>query len=109
MIYLSDVNIDSGPHTYMRTTHKPFTSDKIRSRIGAYGRYNDCEIYELFGESNEVQICGTAGTVILVDTSGFHKGQILGAGRTRVMAQIEFVDCGLHFGHKVKLNNQIKE
>ncbi len=109
MIYFSDVCLESGPHTYMSTTHKPFTTDKIRARIAPYGRYNDYVIYELFDKSNEVQICGKAGTVILVDTSGFHKGQILREGRTRIMAQIEFVDCGLHFGHKEDVTKQKRE
>jgi len=105
MIYLSDVCTESGPHTFMKTTHKPFKSDEIRKEMHPYGRYNDDQIYYLIDKSNEVKICGNAGTVILVDTSGFHKGQILGKNHTRLMAQIEFVDCGLQFGHKHQKQN----
>lgn len=48
------------------------------------------------------RVCGEAGTVILVDTSGFHKGQPLDYEMHRVMAQIEFVDCGPQFGRTLE-------
>ena len=75
MIYLSDVCSGSGPHTYMRKTHKPFKDEKTWRQIKPYGRYTDEQVYSLFGRENEIKICGGAGTVILVDTSGFHKGR----------------------------------
>ena len=83
MIYLSDVCSGSGPHTYMRKTHKPFKDEKTWRQIKPYGRYTDEQVYSLFGRENEIKICGGAGTVILVDTSGFHKGQILMKGHSR--------------------------
>ena len=70
-IYLTDVNSDNGPHCYVKGSHirkpKYLLSD---------GRKTDQEIYSYYqGDCQE--ICGKAGTIIIADTRGFHKGKSL--------------------------------
>ena len=102
MIYLSDVDTKSGPHTYIKGSQKPFSVKMLQEGIPLFGRYLDEQVYSIFGKQNEAEICGDAGTVILVDTSGFHKGKPLEHNRNRVMAQLEYVDCGIQFGRTLQ-------
>ena len=48
-----------------------------------------------------VEMCGKAGTILLVDTSGFHKGKELNYNRHRTMLQTEFGDATIQFGRKL--------
>ena len=48
-----------------------------------------------------VEICGKAGTILLVDTSGFHKGKELGYNKHRIMLQTEFGDASSQFGRRI--------
>lgn len=69
-IYLSDVDLDSGAHTYIETSHgtqKP--AHLSRSR-----RYDKKELTDYYGEEKEIVFGAPAGTIIAEDTSGFHKG-----------------------------------
>lgn len=71
-IYLNDVDIEHGPFTYVRESHKikiPYNKSKIR--------WGDQEIEKFYGKENICHLTGEAGDVILADTSGFHKGLFL--------------------------------
>lgn len=68
-IYLNDVDINHGPFTYVRGSHKlkiPNNKSKIR--------WTDDEIEAFYGKDNIHHLTGSAGDVIIADTSGFHKG-----------------------------------
>ena len=67
-IYLNDVDINHGPFTYVRGSHKlkiPNNKSKVR--------WTDNEI-EAFYKDDVHNLTGSAGDVIIADTSGFHKG-----------------------------------
>ncbi len=69
-IYLSDVTIDSGAHTYIEGSQgmgKP--AHLSRSR-----RYERNELIDYYGAEKEIVFSAPAGTIIAEDTSGFHKG-----------------------------------
>src|SRR5690606_20801730 len=68
-IYLNDVDIDHGPFTYVRGSHK-LKIPNNRSKI----RWTDNEIEAFYGKDNVHNLTGSAGDVIIADTSGFHKG-----------------------------------
>lgn len=53
MIYLSHVDTKSGPHTYIKASHKPFTEEMLRAGIVPYGRYTDKKIYSMYNEKDE--------------------------------------------------------
>ena len=82
--YLTDVTSKSGPHVYIKGTHRerprPFTEDRRFSDEEASG----------FGE-RRTEITGPRGTIVAADTSGLHKGKIVEQG-TRLILQIEFTN-----------------
>ena len=71
-IYLTDVNINSGPHCYVKETHKLFFKKKLLNR--GYQRISDNEIKNNYSNEHIKTLIGDAGTIIVGDTSCFHKG-----------------------------------
>ena len=82
-IYLTDVEEDTGPHTYVPTTHRLDVIKAARERAddpGAFTtwyieslRKTDEEVVRHFG-IDPVNITGKAGSCMLVNTFGLHKG-----------------------------------
>ncbi len=69
-IYLSDVDIDSGAHTYIEGSQgigKP-------AHLSRSKRYKRDELLKHYGDEKEIVFSAPAGTIIAEDTSGFHKG-----------------------------------
>ena len=101
-VYLTDVGLDNGPHVYVRGSHKaghPAAKELLKR---GYVRISDEEIAQAFGSENIIEIHGARGTVLAVDTRGFHKGKMLNQGH-RLMAQLTFsypVFAGAHGGVK---------
>ena len=82
--YLTDVTPESGPHCYVKGSHKTLPKSLRRD-----GRFADQEIEHIYGVDNLVEICGKKGTILAVDTRGFHKGKDL-TDSNRLLLQIEF-------------------
>jgi hypothetical protein len=82
-VYLSDVDETTGPHSYVRGSHREaplaFRDDR---------RYADGEVEAAYGDA-VVTIAGPRGTVFLADTRGLHKGQPLESGN-RLVFQMEY-------------------
>jgi hypothetical protein len=88
-VYLTDVGPDNGPHVFVRGSHlagHPAAGPLLKR---GYVRISDREIAAVFGRENVVELYGKRGTVLAVDTRGFHKGSVLKAG-SRLMAQLTF-------------------
>lgn len=92
-VYLTDVDLDSGPHVFIRMTHRGETMERLMSsgpprRVMVDGREEDlkglsCRIgylndplYETVFSSAVERLCGPAGTAMLIDTYGLHKGEL---------------------------------
>ncbi len=84
--YLTDVNTESGPHLYIKGTHKPGVKDAELLKKG-YARILDSEM-ESAHPGKKVSITGPAGTVILGDTRCFHKGTHLKSGHRLIFSPI---------------------
>lgn len=69
-IYLTDVGLDEGPHTYIKNTHKKKYIDQILIK-----RNTDKEIEDSY-PSKKTYI-GEKGTYFLTDGFGIHKGEIV--------------------------------
>jgi hypothetical protein len=67
MVYLTDVDADSGPHTFVAQSH----CDRMPLRLRTY---SDEEAARDHGE--KVTMLGRAGTTFAIDTRGLHKGAI---------------------------------
>jgi hypothetical protein len=90
--YLTDVDTNTGPHCYVKGSHC-----KLPKELSRDGRFTDEEIEQTYGAENLIEICGKKGTIMAVDTRGFHKGKELLQG-TRLLFQIEFSNS--MFGQK---------
>ena len=87
LIYINDVDNFNGPHAFIEGTHKsnqiPFS---LRSR--GYVRIDDEEIKKINMAKNEKIFYGKAGSAIIEDTIGFHKGNIVKKGY-RILLSIQ--------------------
>lgn len=83
-IYLTDVDALNGPHCYIEGSHKNKPTALRRD-----GRFLDEELSKYYPPELFKEIKEKAGTIIAVDTSGFHKGKPLVKGE-RLLFQMEF-------------------
>jgi hypothetical protein len=82
--YITDVDTNTGPHCYVKGSHLD-----LPQKIDRDGRYEDQEIEAIYGKENLIEITGKKGSIIAVDTRGFHKGKELLNGK-RLLFQIQF-------------------
>lgn len=93
-IYLNDVGIDSGPFVYLKKSHLNRENSFNSKRYGAGGIYPEKVAFEKsIDVQNITPICGSAGTVIIADTTGFHCGGN-SITSTRKMATIVYYPPG---------------
>jgi hypothetical protein len=81
-IYLTDVDLESGPHIYIKGSHQ---SNKIATRK----RIDDKEVRKIFKSDKFKEYTGAKGTCFLEDTWGIHKGQ-LPTDKPRLLLQIRY-------------------
>lgn len=81
-VYLTDVDATSGPHTYVRGSHK--TKARLRARP-----YPPEELHKTYGADAILRVFGEAGTSFVADTYGIHKGDVP-VSRPRLILQIEY-------------------
>jgi hypothetical protein len=98
-IYLTDVNEENGPHVYVAGTHKAFSKPYKFLKKG-YARIPDEEVEAYYGIEKIKTITGKIGTVIIGDTSCFHKGT-LPSGKPRLIFEFEIANS--LFGAKTEL------
>lgn len=98
--YLTDVDEETGPHCYVESSHR-----RLPFRVRRDGRFSDKIIEEVYGKHNIKKLIGPKGTIMAVDTRGFHKGEPLIHGR-RLLFQIEFSNSlfGMNYPLLVKKN-----
>jgi len=84
--YLTDVSTETGPHCYIKGTHKCLPDPLWKD-----GRILDNEINSFFLNKDKVEITGGIGSIIAVDTRGLHKGKLLERGE-RLILQFEFTN-----------------
>lgn len=91
-IYLTDVTQESGPHVFVQHSHlrEPRRAELI-SR--GYVRLSDEDVRRVYRSDEFIDIVGPAGTVLIEDTSGFHKGR-MPENRERLMLEYQF-SCNL--------------
>jgi len=93
-IYLNDIEINSGPFTYVKYSHLKDKHSIKSKRFGAGGIYPEEDSFKtLINKDNITPICGIAGTVIMADTTGLHCGGS-SIDQTRKMATIVYYPPG---------------
>lgn len=83
-IYLTDVTPDTGPHVYLKGSHR-----SIPWSLRGDGRKTDEAVRKAGLWENVTELCGPAGTIMGVDTIGLHKGKTPEAG-DRLALENEF-------------------
>ncbi|MBV8681593.1 MAG: hypothetical protein JO111_01880 [Caulobacteraceae bacterium] len=81
-IYLTDVDKDSGPHCYVRTSHR--SAFRLRSLL-----YRVDKLSTRFGPDKLLTITGRRGTTFLADTLGIHCGGATNS-RPRLILQVQY-------------------
>ena len=86
--YITDVDENTGPHTFVARSHKNFGIPfKLRSK--GYVRLTDDEVAAAFTPESFKEFVGKRGTLIVEDTRGLHKGKHCISG-DRLLFQLEF-------------------
>ena len=78
-VYLTDVDVDSGPHAYVPGSHRSAGLREIR-------RYSDAEVEAAYPGQTLI-ITGKAGSAFLENTQGLHRG-IPPRSRQRLLFQV---------------------
>lgn len=92
-VYLTDVDDGSGPHVFVRGTHRD-----LPRALRADRRFDDVEVETTFGAGAPATIVGRRGTMFVADTRGLHKG-LPARERHRLVFQLEWATS--LFGHPV--------
>jgi tetratricopeptide (TPR) repeat protein len=72
-VYLTDVTDGTGPHSFVKGSHK---ADREGFELRQRGllRLSDEDVAKAYGKDRVVDLVGPRGTVFIADTRGFHKG-----------------------------------
>lgn len=88
LIYLNDVCLENGPYCYVLGSHKCVVTKKLNDAISKeLGKATDTPYYMT---KKMVPILGAAGTAILSNQSGIHRGAIQATGKSRVVLVARF-------------------
>ena len=88
-IHLTDVDETSGPHEFVAGSNADYTVvSKNKQRSSK--RLTDAYLRSIYPEARFRKFTAPRGSIILEDTSGFHKGNPVVRGH-RLMLQLEFV------------------
>ena len=100
-VYLSDVTADTGPFCFVPGTHR-LGALKVQPCQDAGTRTTDAEMAKVV-EPRHWQVCtGSARTVIVADTTGYHKGLKPVAGH-RVLLQFHYTSGASNYPRQFSL------
>jgi len=75
-----DVTYENGPHCFIEGTHKDYGISESLRRLG-YTRHSDAAIFSEYDKSLEKIFTAKAGSLLIEDTRGLHKGLTPTKGR----------------------------
>ena len=87
-IFLNDCTSNNGPHKFIESSHLTSNLPKEILKKG-YKRIEDNLISNHFNEDKITSFVGNAGSVLIEDSVGLHRGSQVLSGR-RVMMQVQF-------------------
>jgi hypothetical protein len=97
-IFLTDCNINNGPHSYIEGSHKNKGIPEILRSKG-YQRLSDEEISSFYSQKKIKTFIATKGSILFEDTRGLHKGIKLDNGN-RLILQFQYSTA--LFGSSIK-------
>ena len=84
-IYLTDVTADSGPHCFIKGTHRTGAIPDDLLQQG-YVRQRDETILQRYGRDAYLEFTGPRGTIVAEDSRGYHKGMMPQKGDRLLLA-----------------------
>lgn len=93
-IYLDDTTKENGAHCFIRGSHKTIGRFAYKN-----SRYTDAEVFSFYSKDDEIIHEASAGTIILEDTIGLHKGLPL-LNSSRQILQFQFSINNFGYPHK---------
>jgi hypothetical protein len=87
-IYLTDVTSAQGPHCFVAGSHRAGGIPASMLSKG-YARLSEVEVADFYPPESRVEFIAPAGTIIIEDTRGLHKGKVVESG-DRLMLQLQF-------------------
>jgi hypothetical protein len=91
-LYFSDVDADAGPFEYVRQSAEGSKYGQLWPWGKGEGRYPPSdELERLVPDSDRVRATGPAGTLVICDTSGFHRGGYA-RSRPRILSTQTYVN-----------------
>jgi len=87
LFYLTDVDPSSGPHAYVKGSHR---RKKLQYQLSIDRDKPDRELISYYGSESIVNICGEAGSGFAEDQFCFHRANIP-TKKDRLILQIKFV------------------
>jgi hypothetical protein len=89
-IYLTDVTTDTGPHCFVRGSHRTGAKPPELLQRG-YQRISDSDMAAHYPAADLLELNGPKGSIFVEDTSGFHKGKPPRTG-PRLVIELEFTN-----------------
>jgi hypothetical protein len=89
-IYVNDVSIENGPHSYIEGSHRPGSKPMELLKRG-YVRVPDEDLRVYYKPELFKVVCGNAGSIFLGDTKCWHKGMALKSGH-RLVFELEYTN-----------------
>lgn len=89
--YLTDVTEETGPHCFVRGSHRSGNAAASPLLSRGYARLTDEDVIAAFGDEDVISIIGKRGTIIAVDTRGIHKGLVPTHG-DRLVLEFQFAN-----------------
>jgi hypothetical protein len=104
-VYLTDVNTNSGPHCYISGSHRDceshvFPGYRVRQRP------TDEYLRSKYGAGRFLEHIGPDGTILIEDTTGFHKGKPVLRGH-RFIFQFEYTSTLYFHGDRYSSQNDV--
>ncbi|MDB5256721.1 MAG: hypothetical protein JWM14_1416 [Chitinophagaceae bacterium] len=95
IVYLTDTSRSNGPFEYLENTHRHsvIIDSILNNNIGAgQSRFSEKNIEDIkhSGKFEDCVVTGKAGTLILVDTSGIHRGMPIQEGMRYALTNYYF-------------------
>ena len=87
--YLTDVSEDNGPHEFIAGSNVDY-AERTRNKRRSSKRLDDARLESSYPPERFRRFAGPRGSLIIEDTSGFHKGNPVRTGH-RLMLQLEYV------------------
>jgi hypothetical protein len=89
-VYLTDVDSGTGPHCFVRGSHRTGAKPQALLQRG-YQRIGDADMASHFPAGDLLELNGPKGSIFVEDTSGFHKGKAPRTG-PRLVIEVEFAN-----------------